>query len=49
MQSEGGWTAKAFADAVCDIYRDIYAEHNPPRSSAGMEYQTAPPVSVILC
>jgi hypothetical protein len=32
MQSEGGWTAKAFADAVCDIYRDIYAEHNPPAS-----------------
>ena len=32
MQSEGGWTAKAFADAVCDIYRDIYAEHNPSAS-----------------
>ena len=28
-------TAKAFADAVCDIYRDIYAEHNPPRSYSG--------------
>jgi hypothetical protein len=35
MQSEGGWTAKAFAGAVCDIYRDIYAEHNPPRSYSG--------------
>jgi hypothetical protein len=23
MQSVGGWTAKAFADAVCDIYRNI--------------------------
>jgi hypothetical protein len=35
MQSEGGWTAKAFTAAVCDIYRDIYAEHNPPRSYSG--------------